>query len=202
MRYSVRRTAGSPSGEDTHRSPFEGGATPPGSRGHHASSTLEPGQPTMTDDLEKTKTQISGVAHTALVVSNFEICKAFYVQVLGHLGFVMAFENDQCVYLFGGNTAIGIQRSESETAGRFDQQSTGLHHLCLRARSREVVDDLHRYLVSIGANVMQPPQEGPWAPGYYSVLFEDPVGIRLEVNHVPGRGLFETGVKFNPVGYE
>ena len=27
------------------------------------------------------------------------------------------------------------------------------------------------------------------APGYYSVLFEDPDGIRLEVNHVPGKGL-------------
>jgi hypothetical protein len=25
-------------------------------------------------------------------------------------------------------------------------------------------------------------------------LFEDPDGIRLEVNHVPGRGVFEPGV--------
>ena len=28
--------------------------------------------------------------------------------------------------------------------------------------------------------------------GYYSVLFEDPDGIRLEVNHVPGKGLLAT----------
>ena len=27
-----------------------------------------------------------------------------------------------------------------------------------------------------------------FAPGYYSLLFEDPDGIRVEVNHVPGRG--------------
>ena len=33
------------------------------------------------------------------------------------------------------------------------------------------------------------PEEGAWAPGYYSVLFEDPDGIRLEMNHVPGKGL-------------
>jgi hypothetical protein len=32
-------------------------------------------------------------------------------------------------------------------------------------------------------------------PGYYSVLFEDPDGIRLEVNHVPGKGVFEPGVE-------
>jgi hypothetical protein len=29
--------------------------------------------------------------------------------------------------------------------------------------------------------------------GYYSVLFEDPDGIRLEVNHVPGKGLLAPG---------
>jgi hypothetical protein len=32
------------------------------------------------------------------------------------------------------------------------------------------------------------PREDAWAPGYYSVLFEDPDGIRLEANFVPGRG--------------
>jgi hypothetical protein len=36
-------------------------------------------------------------------------------------------------------------------------------------------------------------------PGYYAVLFEDPDGIRLEVNHVPGRGLLEPGVE-RPTG--
>jgi hypothetical protein len=28
------------------------------------------------------------------------------------------------------------------------------------------------------------------APGYYSILFEDPDGIRIEVNYVPGKGHF------------
>ena len=32
------------------------------------------------------------------------------------------------------------------------------------------------------------PEEGPWAPGYYSTLFEDPDGIRIEANFVPGKG--------------
>jgi catechol 2,3-dioxygenase-like lactoylglutathione lyase family enzyme len=35
-------------------------------------------------------------------------------------------------------------------------------------------------------------------PGYYSVLFEDPDGVRLEVNHVPGRGVFDAGGKVRP----
>ena len=71
------------------------------------------------------------------------------------------------------------------------QSRTGLHHLCFRARSREDVDALHDLLLEMGATVVHPPQEDAWAPGYYSVLFEDPDGIRLEMNHVPGRGLLK-----------
>jgi hypothetical protein len=41
------------------------------------------------------------------------------------------------------------------------------------------------------------PLEGTWAPGYYYVLFEDPDGIRLEINYVPGAGVFAEGAAFN-----
>jgi catechol 2,3-dioxygenase-like lactoylglutathione lyase family enzyme len=69
------------------------------------------------------------------------------------------------------------------------QERVGLHHLCLRARARADVDRVHDELRAMGATIVHPPEEGPWAPGYYSVLFEDPDGIRLEVNFVPGKGL-------------
>ena len=46
---------------------------------------------------------------------------------------------------------------------------------------------------AIGATVVHPPQDDDYAPGYYSVLFEDPDGVRLEVNHVPGQGLLTPG---------
>ena len=42
--------------------------------------------------------------------------------------------------------------------------------------------------------------DGPWAPGYYSVLFEDPDGIRVEVNHIPGKGHFGAGGRLGPGG--
>ena len=58
-------------------------------------------------------------------------------------------------------------------------------------RSREDIDRLHALLVEMGAHIVHPPQEDGWAPGYYSVLFEDPEGIRLEANFVPGKGLLE-----------
>ena len=35
------------------------------------------------------------------------------------------------------------------------------------------------------------PEDGShFAPGYYSILFEDPDGIRVEFNYVPGKGHF------------
>ena len=82
--------------------------------------------------------------------------------------------------------------SADSPVGRFlKSRGPGLHHVCFRARTREDVDTAHRFLVEMGAVIVHPPEEGPWAPGYYSVLFEDPDGIRLEINHVPGRGLLE-----------
>ena len=78
------------------------------------------------------------------------------------------------------------------------QRRVGLHHLCLRARSREDVDRCAALLKQIGAKIVRGPLEGTWSPGYYYVLFEDPDGIRLEVNFVPGAGLLAEGVQFNP----
>ena len=54
------------------------------------------------------------------------------------------------------------------------------------ARSREFYSKLLPFLG------LQPVMDGAWAPGYYSVLFEDPDGIRLEMNFVPGKGLLES----------
>ena len=85
---------------------------------------------------------------------------------------------------------------------RFVQQRVGLHHLCLRARSREDVDRCAALLKEMDATIVRGPMEGSWAPGYYYVLFEDPDGIRLEVNFVPGAGLLADGAQFNPAtGY-
>ena len=48
--------------------------------------------------------------------------------------------------------------------------------------------------------MVREPLEGPWAPGYYSILFEDPDGIRVEVNYVPGRGHLGPGGRLGPGG--
>ena len=92
--------------------------------------------------------------------------------------------------------SVGIRPAAPEHAEQaFEQLRCGLHHLCFRARERADVDAVHTLVLRLGARVVHGPQEDGWVPGYYSVLFEDPDGIRLEVNHVPGKGVFDPGVK-------
>ena len=147
--------------------------------------------------------EINGMAHVILTVSRFEEARAFYRRLLPEFGMKPVYDGDRFFYCVGARTAIGIEPCDPAFAGEvFRQQRVGLHHLCLRARSREDVDRCAALLNEIGTTIVRGPQEGSWAPGYYYVLFEDPDGIRLEVNFVPGAGLLAPGAAMNPAeGY-
>jgi catechol 2,3-dioxygenase-like lactoylglutathione lyase family enzyme len=143
--------------------------------------------------------EINGVAHVVLRATRFEACVRFYDRLMPELGLQAVQRDDDSVYYVGGRTAVGIRRVDPEYADDPDVEGgAGLDHLCFRARGRQDVDELHRLLESIGADVVRPPREGPWAPGYYSLSFRDPEGIRLEVNHVPGKGLLADDASFDP----
>ena len=134
--------------------------------------------------------EINGIAHTFLTVGDFSAAREFYGQLLPFLGLSPVLDSEGIYYCVGGRTAVGIRASErQDPQNRFDQNHSGLHHLCFRLRERQDVDELYRFLQDPRARIVHPPQEDGWAPGYYSVLFEDPEGIRLEANFVPGKGL-------------
>ncbi|MEE2983579.1 MAG: VOC family protein [Pseudomonadota bacterium] len=144
--------------------------------------------------------EINGMAHVILSVSNWPACRAFYTELLPFLGMSLVFDGEDMIYYVGARTALGISKcDEQHDHERFVQNSVGLHHLCFRARNNADVDAVQELLVSMGATIVHGTEPGPWAPGYYSVLFEDPVGTRLEVNHVPGKGLLADDVTLNPV---
>jgi catechol 2,3-dioxygenase-like lactoylglutathione lyase family enzyme len=134
--------------------------------------------------------EVNGVAHVMLTAGDFDKCVPFYEKLLNFLGMKTIFKTNETLYCVGGRTAVGIVRPDKKHAGgRFVQARVGLHHLCLRAREREDVDTVHEFVKGLGAKIVHSPEEGSWAPGYYSVLFEDPDGVRIEVNDVPGKGL-------------
>lgn len=134
---------------------------------------------------------INGVAHVQLSVSDFPRSRDFYHWLL-HLTFGMTiqYDDDTTFYCIGGRTGVLIRPADPAlTSAPYDQWRVGLHHLCFRLRSGEDVQSLHGALVARGGvKIVHAPEPGPWAPGYVSVLFEDPDGIRLEAIFVPGRG--------------
>jgi len=134
--------------------------------------------------------EINGIAHLFVTASDYARSREFYGKLLPYLGMKAVLDGEGFYYCVGGRTAFGVRAPSPGNEGqRFDQDRCGLHHLCFRARSREDVDALHAFVEQLGVAIVHPPEEGPYAPGYYSLLFEDPDGIRLEINYVPGKGL-------------
>jgi catechol 2,3-dioxygenase-like lactoylglutathione lyase family enzyme len=143
--------------------------------------------------------EVNGTAHVILTVSDWPKARAFYSELLPFLGLQKVYDGNNFLYHVGGRTAVGIQRCAPEhEAARFVQNRVGLHHFCLRARTREDVDKVAAKLRAMGARIDRGPVEGDWAPGYYFIVFEDPDGIRLEVNHIPGKGLLASDPPISP----
>jgi catechol 2,3-dioxygenase-like lactoylglutathione lyase family enzyme len=133
---------------------------------------------------------LNGIAHIQLTVRDIERSRPFYRKVLHEvLGMTVQYDDPGTFYCIGGRTGVMIRNAAPEHRDTpFEQWRVGLHHFCFRLRSREDIETLHRALVEMGAKIVRAPEDGPWAPGYYSILFEDPDGIRIEANFVPGRG--------------
>lgn len=133
--------------------------------------------------------QVNGIAHIQLTVSNVNESKKLYKPFLQFLEMKTLLESEDFFYCIGSRTGIALSQADPEQANdRFNQRRVGLHHLCLRARAREDIDEIYRFVQTLDATIVHPPQEDAYAPGYYSVLFEDRDGIRIEVNFVPGKG--------------
>ena len=151
----------------------------------------------MTGKDEKPEIGINGMAHVILTVSQFEKARTFYSGLLPKFGMTKVHDGQDFCYHVGARTAIGVRRCDPEFEGeRFQQYRVGLHHLCLRSRSRDDVDKTAALAKALGAKIIRGPEERDWAPGYYYVLFEAPDGIRLEVNFIPGAGLLKEGESF------
>jgi len=152
--------------------------------------------------------EINGVAHIILTVTDWQESAKFYRSLLGDfLGLTCVMDGEgysvgdgPFLYYVGGQTGIGImQAKDPYKSDKFVQWRAGLHHVCFRVRSQEAVDKVFEFLQKSipehGGKIIQEPKQGPWAPGYRSVLFEDRDGIRIEFNFVPGKGLFNTKEK-------
>jgi catechol 2,3-dioxygenase-like lactoylglutathione lyase family enzyme len=147
--------------------------------------------------------EVNGIAHIALTVNDPQHCIPFWERLCHFLEMKTLIKGEGIVYCIGSRTGILVRGAPPEKRDvPFDQDRPGLHHFCFRARNREDVDAIYRFAADeLNARIVHPPEEGSqFAPGYYSVLFEDPDGIRVEVNHVPGKGHLGSGGRLSPGG--
>ena len=145
---------------------------------------------------------VNGIAHIQLTVNDPARCIPFWERLCHFLEMTTLIKGDGVVYCIGSRTGILVRGAPSDREQvRYDQDRAGLHHFCFRARAREDVDAIYRFLVDeLDAHIIHPPEESGFAPGYYSALFEDPDGIRVEVNFVPGKGHLGEGGRLGPGG--
>jgi catechol 2,3-dioxygenase-like lactoylglutathione lyase family enzyme len=147
--------------------------------------------------------ELNGIAHIQLTVNDPVRGLPFWERLCHFFEMKTLVRNETTLYCIGSRTGILVRGvPEGKPTSRFDQDRSGLHHFCFRARSRDDIDAIHRFVAGDpDARIVHGPEDGShFAPGYYSVLFEDPDGIRVEVNHVPGKGHFGDGGRLGPGG--
>ena len=145
--------------------------------------------------------EMNGIAHIQLTVNDTERCLPFWEALCHFLEMKTLVKAPDVIYCIGSRTGVLVRGAPAEKRERrFDQETAGLHHFCFRARRREDVDAVYRFASEeLSAHVVHAPEDGShFAPGYYSVLFEDPDGIRVEVNFVPGQGHLGRGGRLGP----
>ena len=147
--------------------------------------------------------EVNGIAHIQMTVNDIDKSMPFWESLCHFLEMETLVRNETTLYCIGGRTGILIRQApEDKRLSLYDQDQVGLHHFSFRAKRREDVDALYAFVTNLdNCKVVHGPEDGPhFAPGYYSILFEDPDGIRVEINHVPGKGHFEGKGRLAPGG--
>ena len=132
-----------------------------------------------------------GIHHVDLAVTDIEESLAFYLDLLGPLGWAEWARyptyrgSEEVVYLWEPVTGANLGlRTADRGAHRYYE--VGIEHLAFRVGSREEVDAAYERCLARSANVHFPPEPDRDIEGYYALFVFDPDGIRIEVFCWPG----------------
>jgi catechol 2,3-dioxygenase-like lactoylglutathione lyase family enzyme len=91
--------------------------------------------------------EVNGIAHIQLTVNDPARCIPFWEKLCHFLEMKTLIKGEDIVYCIGSRTGILVRGAPPEKRSqRFDQDRAGLHHFCFRARSREDVDAIFRFV--------------------------------------------------------
>ena len=135
-----------------------------------------------------------GIHHVDLAVTEVERSLAFYLELLGPLGWIEDVRyptyrgTEEVVYLRDEHTGamLGLRPADGGTHSYY---GVGIEHLAFEVETRDDVDAAHERCVNGGASIHFAPEEDRDVPGYYAVFVFDPDGMRIELFSWPRENL-------------
>jgi len=136
----------------------------------------------------------ASISHIALTVSDLDRSTEFYDKIFKFMGYLRtqvpestqrAMRTSLTAWV-GPGYSISIRPSKGESARRPpDRNAPGLNHMAFYAEDRADIEAMHKLLKEIGAQILDPPAEYPYSPGYFAVYFTDPDGLKFEFAYIP-----------------
>ena len=129
------------------------------------------------------------IYHIEINVSDFDASFKFYDGFLNWLGYRRVSEHKQWAGWSLDSCSVWVTQCFGEHVQHgYHRRRVGLNHVAFHSNSRKMVDEFHsKYLRPRGISVLYGgPKERPeYSKGYYSVYFEDPDRIKLELVYSP-----------------
>ena len=132
----------------------------------------------------KPMTEVIGIDHIYIAVSDLGRSEAFYDKVMGTLGFrknTFTIGGDPHVQYFNRHFGFVLRPARSRIP--HNPYAPGLHHFCLRVEGKDEVGDAAVKLRAAGIDASEPKLYPEYAADYYAIFFTDPDGLRLEVTN-------------------
>lgn len=126
------------------------------------------------------------LSHIDLSVSHYKKSILFYDQVLLSLGWEkLISRTDHTTYTDGTLKIIVSPVEEAYKSFGYHRKRIGLNHIALYAETKESVDDFYREILQKN-NILTLYHEGASGDNnYYSLFFEDPDRIKIELVYSP-----------------
>jgi catechol 2,3-dioxygenase-like lactoylglutathione lyase family enzyme len=134
------------------------------------------------------------ISHIAFTVSDLKRSTEFYDKIFKFMGYMpvevpestQQAMKTQLKAWVGPGYSISIRPSKGEFAQRlYDRNAPGFNHMAFYAEDRSDIEAMDKLLKQMGAHILDPPAEYPYAPGYFAVYFADPDGLKFEFAYVP-----------------